>query len=61
MCGREMSDAYKTLMGEADGKRRLGRPRHKWEGNIKLDWRKMWWECVDWICLVKDRDHSGLM
>jgi hypothetical protein len=33
----EMRNAYNTLVGNSEGKRPLGRPRHRWEGNIRMD------------------------
>ena len=43
-------------MGKPEGKRPLGRPRRRWEDNIKMDLQKV--ECggVDWIELAQDRD-----
>jgi hypothetical protein len=38
-------------------KRPLGRPRRKWEDNIRVDFREMAWEVVDWIRLAQDRDQ----
>jgi hypothetical protein len=32
-------DVYKVLMGKPEGKRRLGRPRHRWENGIRMDLR----------------------
>jgi hypothetical protein len=48
--------AYMILVGKPEGKRPLGRPRRKWEDNIKMDLR---WERVgmDWIGLAQDRDQ----
>jgi hypothetical protein len=42
-------DVYRVLMGKPEGKRPLGRPRHRWEDNIKKNLRKV--ECggLDWI------------
>jgi hypothetical protein len=37
--------------------RSLGRPRHRWVDNIKIDLRKIVWDGVDWIDLAQDRDH----
>jgi hypothetical protein len=39
------------------GKRLLGRPRHRWEVNIKMDLREIRWEDADWMHLAQDRDH----
>jgi hypothetical protein len=37
----EKRNACKVLMGKPEGKRPLGRPRHMWEGNIKVDCREI--------------------
>jgi hypothetical protein len=33
----EENDVYRVLVGKAEGKRPLGRPRHRWEDNIKMN------------------------
>jgi hypothetical protein len=43
------------LVGKPEGKRPLGRPRHRWVDNIKMDLVEMGW-IVDWIGLAQDRD-----
>jgi len=45
-------------VGKPEGKRPLGRPRHSWEDNIKMDLQEV--ECggMDWIELSEDRDRS---
>jgi hypothetical protein len=40
-----------------EGKRPLGRPRHRWEDNIKFHLREIVWKVVDWIHLAQDRDQ----
>jgi hypothetical protein len=40
-----------------EGKRPLGRPRHKWVDNIKMDLGEVEWCGVDWIGLVQDRNR----
>jgi hypothetical protein len=40
------------LSGRSKKKRPLGRPRHKWQNNIRKDFRKIVWEGVDWMHLV---------
>jgi hypothetical protein len=40
-----------------EGKRSLGRPRRRWEDNIKMDLREIVWDGMDWIDLAQDRDH----
>jgi hypothetical protein len=54
---REMRNAYNILVGKPEGKRLLGRPGHRWEGNIRMDVREIGWESVDWIHLAYDRDQ----
>jgi hypothetical protein len=39
-----------------EGKRSLGRPRHRWEDNIRMDLREILGEGVDWIHLAQDMD-----
>jgi hypothetical protein len=38
---------YKILVGVPEGKRPLGRPRHRGEDNIRMDIREIEWEVVD--------------
>ena len=44
-------------MGKTEGKRPLGRPRHRWEGNIKMDIQEVICGGVDWIKLAQDGDR----
>jgi hypothetical protein len=53
----EMRNAYKILVGKAEGKRPHRRCRRRWEDNIKTDLREIVWEGVDWIHLAQDRDQ----
>ena len=48
---------YRFLVGKTEGKRPLGRPKRRWEDNIKLDLQEV--ECggKDWIELAQDRDR----
>jgi hypothetical protein len=46
---------YWVLVGKPEGKRPLGRPRHMWEDNIKLDFREIGIDGVNWIQLSQDR------
>jgi hypothetical protein len=43
----EMMIAYRLLMGKQEGKRLLGRPRHRWVDNIKIDLGEIGWGDVD--------------
>jgi hypothetical protein len=45
------------LVGKSKGKKTLGRPRHRWKINSKLNLEEMAWKSVDWIHLTHDRDH----
>jgi hypothetical protein len=52
-----MRNAYIIFVGKPDVKRPLGRPKHGWEDNIRMDlWRKGR-EGVEWMHLVQDRDQ----
>jgi hypothetical protein len=44
------------LVVKPEGKRPLGKPRHRWVGNIKLDLIGIEWCGVDWIGLTQDRE-----
>jgi hypothetical protein len=46
---------YGVLVGIPEGKRRLGRPRHSWEDNIKMDLRETGIDGANWIRLAQDR------
>jgi len=48
---------YRVLVGKPEGKRPLGRPRHRWEDNIKMDLREVRWGCGDWMELAQDRNR----
>jgi hypothetical protein len=47
--------AYRVLVGRPEGKRPLGRPRHRWEDNIKMDLRETWIDGANLIQLAQDR------
>jgi len=53
--GRE-ERLYRMLVGKPEGKRPLGRPRYRWEDNIKLDLQEVGYGGIDWIELAQDRD-----
>jgi hypothetical protein len=48
--------AYNILVGKPEGRRPLGRPRRRWEDNIKMDLGEIGLGDVDWIHLAQDRD-----
>jgi hypothetical protein len=53
----DMKNAYNFFFGKPGGKRRLGRPRCKWEDNIRMYVREIVWGGVDWINLAQDKEH----
>jgi hypothetical protein len=53
----EKMNAYRILVGKPEGKRPLGRPRRKWEDNIRMDLREIGWSGMDWIDLAQGRDQ----
>jgi hypothetical protein len=46
---------YRVLVGRPEGKRPLGGPRRMWEDNIKMDFREIGFDGVNWIRLAQDR------
>ena len=59
---------HRVLVGKPEGKRPLGRPRRRWEDNIKMDLQEVGVGCGDWMELAQDRyrwwapvsdEHSG--
>jgi hypothetical protein len=49
-------NTYRLLVGTAEGKRSLARPRRRWMDNIKMDLLEIGWGGVGWIALAQDRD-----
>jgi len=48
---------HRVLVGKPEGKRPLGRPRRRWEDNIKMDLQEVGCGGMDWIELAQDRDR----
>jgi len=46
---------HRVLVGKSEGKRPLGRPRRRWEDNIKMDLQEVGGGCEDWTKLAQDR------
>jgi hypothetical protein len=44
----ETRNAYRILVGKPEGKRPLGRPRRRWVDNIKIDFREIGWDGMEW-------------
>jgi len=53
----ERRSVYRVLVGKPEGKRALGRPRRRWEDNIKMDLQAVGCGGMDWIELAQDRDR----
>jgi len=53
----ERRGIYKVLVGKCEGKRSSGRPRQRWEDNIKTDLQEVGCEDMNWIELAQDRDR----
>jgi len=53
----ERRGVYRVLVGKPEGKRPLGRPRRKWEDNIKIDLQEVGCGGMDWIDLAQNRDR----
>ena len=52
----ERRGVHRVLVGKPEGKRPLGRPRRRWEDNIKMDLQEVGCGGLDWIELAEDRD-----
>jgi hypothetical protein len=50
MCAKK--SACRILVGKPEGNIPLGRSRHRWEDNVKIDPREIWWGGIDWIDLA---------
>jgi hypothetical protein len=50
-------NSYRILMRRPEGKRPLGRPRHRLVDSSKMDLRDIGWDGMDWINLAQDRDQ----
>jgi len=48
---------HRVLVGKPEGKRPLGRPRRRWEDNIKMDLQEVGGGCGDWMELAQDRER----
>jgi hypothetical protein len=56
-CIGERRGVYKVLVRKPEGKRPLGRPKRRWEGNIKMDLQEVGYGGMDWIELAEERDR----
>jgi len=53
----EERGVYRVLLGKREERRPLGRPRHKWVDNIRMDLQEVGCGYMDWIGLAQDRDR----
>ena len=56
-CMGEDRGVQRVLVGKPEGKRPLGRPRRRWEDNIKMDLQEVGGDRGDWMELAQDRDR----
>jgi hypothetical protein len=54
---RGVFSVHRDLLGRPGGKRKLGRPRRRWDDNIKMDLQEVGRGGMDWIELAQDRDR----
>jgi hypothetical protein len=54
-------NAYRVLVGKPEGNRPLGRPRRRWEDNIKMDIRETGWDGMDGLIGLKRGTSGGLL
>jgi hypothetical protein len=54
---RGMTNAYNISVGKPGSKIPLGRPRYRWEDNIRIDLMEIQWKGLDWIYLGQDRNQ----
>ena len=55
------SNVFKILTGQPTGKRLLGRPRHRWEGNIRMDLEEIGINAGNFVDSAQDRDYWGAL
>jgi len=60
-CFGERRVAYRVLVGKPQDKRPLGRPRIRWEDNIKMNHQEVGWGGMDWVDLSQNRDRCRLL
>jgi hypothetical protein len=57
----EKRNTCRILVGRPEGKRPLGRPRHRWVDSIKMDLREIGWGGMDWIAWLRIGTSGGLL
>ena len=58
-CMGERRGVYRVLVVKPEGKKPLGRPKHRWEDNIKMDLKEVGCGGMDWIELGQERGTGG--
>jgi len=53
----ERRGVYRVLVGKPEGKRPLGRPKLRWEDNIKINLKEVGYGGMDWLELAQDKDR----
>jgi len=56
-CMGEGRGVHRVLVGKPEGKRPLGRPRFRWDDNVKMDLQEVGGGCGDWMELAQDWDR----
>jgi hypothetical protein len=59
-CIEDRRGAYRLLVGRPEGRRPLGRPRHRCE-DIIMNLQELGWGGMDWIALAQDRDRKQVL
>jgi hypothetical protein len=57
----EKRNAYRILVGKPEGKRPLLRPRRRWVDNIKMDFKELGWDAMDWMIWLRVGTSGGLL
>ena len=57
LCNEEGRSAFEILTGKPTGKRPLGRPRRRWEENIRMDLEELGISADNWVDSAQDRDY----
>jgi hypothetical protein len=52
-------NAYRMLVGKPEENRPIGRPRRRWEDNVRTDLGEVGWDVIDWIHLAQNRIQWG--